>query len=131
MFDKIGKLSKIMFDNIGSKIKKLAIIIAICGFVISILYGIITIILAPPAFLSGLFIIAIGCVSSWLGSFFTYGFGELVENSAIMAGKTTEEKNKKVEIKKYKPLSKRDTEEKNKKVKIKKYKPLSKRDSVF
>lgn len=31
-----------------------------------------------------------GSLFSWIGSFLSYGFGELVENSAIIAGKNTD-----------------------------------------
>lgn len=39
--------------------------------------------------LLGLLIIALGSLLSWVSSFVLYGFGELVSNSAIIAGKTT------------------------------------------
>jgi len=36
-------------------------------------------------FWMGLLVIAGGTLSSWLGSLATYGFGELIENSTIIA----------------------------------------------
>ena len=35
----------------------------------------------------GILIFIVGSLLSWIGSFFTYGFGELVENSAKIAEK--------------------------------------------
>ena len=35
----------------------------------------------------GILIFIVGSLVSWIGSFFTYGFGELVENSAKIAEK--------------------------------------------
>ena len=36
---------------------------------------------------AGILIFIVGSLLSWIGSFFTYGFGELVENSAKIAEK--------------------------------------------
>ena len=82
-----------MFDNIGGKIKKLATIVAIGGIVCSIIFGIagITNSNSPEEWFLMLFIIIIGCLLSWIGSFFTYGFGELIENSSIIAKATIKE----------------------------------------
>lgn len=64
-----------MFDNIGGKIKGFAKIVAWLGIILSVIIGLLS--LAT----GGLLIMIIGCVSSWVGSFVLYGFGQLVENS--------------------------------------------------
>ena len=76
-----------MFDNIGKKIKILSKTISICMMILFIICGFFYIIIIPEQWYVGLLIIILGCLFSWIGSFFIYGFGELVENSAIIAGK--------------------------------------------
>ena len=68
-----------MFENIGGKIKTLATVCTIIGIVVSIAVGIFY--GAEADFLAGLLIIILGCLSSWIGSFLLYGFGELIENT--------------------------------------------------
>ena len=75
-----------MFDNIGGKIKFLAIIICILGIIASIAYGCSIIILrGTSSLLLGLVIIIGGSILSWISVFMTYGFGQLIENSDIIA----------------------------------------------
>ena len=77
-----------MFENVAGKIKKIAKIVCYAGIVISILSGIATIIIARGAFssiITGLLIAGLGSVISWLGAIITYGFGQLIENSDILA----------------------------------------------
>ena len=78
-----------MFDNIGAKIKTLAKVVCWTGIVASVIWGI-SLITAGAAtrnggaiVLSGLLVIVLGALASWVGSFLTYGFGEMVENSDI------------------------------------------------
>lgn len=60
------------------------------GIIASVVGGIWLIALLDEDFiLPGLLIIALGSLLSWVSSFVLYGFGELVSNSAIIAGKTT------------------------------------------
>ena len=66
-----------MFENIGSKIKILAKVICWIGISISILVAIV--LLASETVGGGLLTLIFGCLASWVGSFFTYGFGELIE----------------------------------------------------
>lgn len=78
-----------MFDNIGGKIKVLAMVGCLIGTVASL-------ILAGNILIDGLigeksdglwvgFVILIaGPLLSWIGSFTLYGFGQLVENSDIL-----------------------------------------------
>lgn len=79
-----------MFENVGSKIKGLASFFCWGGIIASVVGGIWTIALLDEDFiLLGLLIITLGSLLSWVSSFVLYGFGELVSNSAIIAGKTT------------------------------------------
>ncbi len=82
-----------MFNNIGGKIKALAKVLCWIGIVLSVITGIavmasgnsnITIngsyaIVSP--IVSGIIVIVIGCLISWISSFFAYGFGQLIENT--------------------------------------------------
>ena len=76
-----------MFDNIGGKIKTLASVITWLGIVGSVIIGIILMATAEELIFAGIIIAIVGSISSWIGSFLLYGFGELVENSAIIAQK--------------------------------------------
>jgi len=83
-----------MFNNIGTKIKVLAKILCWVGIVLSVITGIAMIAAGNTAHVNvygeittvstiptGISIIVVGCLLSWIGSFFTYGFGQLIENS--------------------------------------------------
>ena len=86
-----------MFDNIGGKIKALAKILCWIGIIGSIIGGIV-IIRAGNAVSSyssyygssasssssgvlGVLTMILGSLLSWIGSFFTYGFGQLIEDT--------------------------------------------------
>ena len=78
-----------MFENIGSKIKALAKVICWVGIILSLIIGIIM--LASGGDVGsgvGLVVIIVGCLGSWIGSFFTYGFGELIEKTTEIAENT-------------------------------------------
>lgn len=71
-----------MFDHIGSKIKTFARVICWIGIVASIVCGIVFLLNGSAyGIVTGLLTIVIGSLMSWLGSFMTYGFGQLVDNS--------------------------------------------------
>ena len=86
-----------MFNHIGRKIKGLAKFICWVGILLSILMGVIVILggdvselsdtvegaeqLAGMGWVGGVLIIIIGSLASWIGSFFAYGFGQLIENT--------------------------------------------------
>ena len=86
-----------MFTNIGGKIKGLAKFFCILGMIASFAAGISVVMIVPGIgvyaadtgayFVVGILIFIVGSLLSWIGSFFTYGFGELVENSAKIAEK--------------------------------------------
>ncbi|HRX14067.1 MAG TPA: hypothetical protein P5087_03525 [Eubacteriales bacterium] len=73
-----------MFENIGGKIKTLAIIICWVGIVVSVIAAIVIISLSIVNHITrdiylGVGILIAGPLVSWIGSFFVYGFGELIE----------------------------------------------------
>ena len=74
-----------MFDNIGGKLKVLAVVEAYLGIIGSAIWGIV--LMVNEMFLVGLLVIAVGCVLAWVGSWLTYGVGEAVENSEIILHK--------------------------------------------
>ena len=75
-----------MFDNIGGKIKTLAKVVCWIGIVASVILG-----LLSRNAITALLFIGIGSLGSWIGSFMTYGFGQLIENTDILV-KQGEEK---------------------------------------
>jgi energy-coupling factor transporter transmembrane protein EcfT len=85
-----------MYKNIGSKIKLLAKILACIGIVLSISGGILMIINAETYYgdydkvrlWSGIAIIVLGSLFSWLSSWFMYGFGELIETNVEIVKNT-------------------------------------------
>lgn len=76
-----------MFENIGGKIKTLAVIVCVLGIVASFA-GAVNLWMANsrynPTIVPGVVTLVAGCLISWVGSFFTYGFGQLIENSDRM-----------------------------------------------
>lgn len=73
-----------MFENIGSKIKTVAEVVCFIGIIGSIITGIVLMALDEYTFFLGLVVAIGGSLTSWIGSFMTYGFGQLVENSDIL-----------------------------------------------
>lgn len=61
------------------------------GIIASVIGGIILITLDEDLVWAGLAVIIIGSLLSWVSSFVLYGFGELVVNSAIIAGKRADD----------------------------------------
>ncbi len=79
-----------MFKNIGSKIKNVAEFFTWIGIIVSIIVFLISISMGSDESIAiGFIILIIGCLGSWLSSLVLYGFGQLVENSDVMAGKRT------------------------------------------
>ena len=83
-----------MFENIGDKIKSLATVLAVLGIVVYGIWGLVLI--TSVSFFTGLLVIVLGSLVSWVGSFFMYGFGELIDkvceierNTRNSATKTT------------------------------------------
>jgi len=98
-----------MFNNIGEKIKKLAVVVCWIGIIGSLILGIL-VVAAPNSInynynykvnvngntvasssniaaqvITGVIVFVIGSLASWISSFFLYGFGELVSNSKKIA----------------------------------------------
>ncbi len=73
-----------MFDDIGGKIKTLAKVTCGLGIAASII-GAIALWMQnsryTPTILMGALVLGLGCLGSWVGSFITYGFGQLIENT--------------------------------------------------
>ncbi|MBR6509152.1 MAG: hypothetical protein IKT38_00910 [Clostridia bacterium] len=75
-----------MFENIGNKIKSLAKILCWLGIISSIFITLIMFFISANSYeelyiIYGILFLIIGPLSSWINSFFIYGFGELIENS--------------------------------------------------
>jgi len=72
-----------MFTNIGGKIKTTAAVFCWIIIIASVISGIVM--MANDEVAAGLIIIVAGSLIGWVSSFMLYGFGELVENSCIIA----------------------------------------------
>jgi len=87
-----------MFANIGGKIKGLAVGICILGIAASVIAGLGLMTAGSAESIGvGFAILVGGSLLSWIGSFFAYGFGELIENTTViaeLAAKADAEKNK-------------------------------------
>ena len=68
-----------MFDNIGGKIKTLAEVVCGLGITLFVLAAIL--IGMQGDIFTGLLVLVLGSLGTWIGGFFTYGFGELIENT--------------------------------------------------
>ncbi len=88
-----------MFSNIGGKIKMLAKILCWLGIILSVVFGILFITSGSPMYINGeytsyngvalgIVTIIFGCLASWVGSFFAYGFGQLIENTDYIRSNT-------------------------------------------
>ena len=85
-----------MFQNIGKKIKTVAIVIMIVGIVLSVLGGLFAFwggylgFDFITALVSFIMIASLGILGSWLSVFILYGFGELVDQSMAMTQRQEE-----------------------------------------
>lgn len=73
-----------MFDNIGGKIKTLAKVICWLGIIASVIIGFVLMVQDEDTAFVGILIMILGSLGSWISSFMTYGFGQLIENSDIL-----------------------------------------------
>lgn len=73
-----------MFNNIGGKIKIVAMTLCIIESVISAILGLVLIVVDKSTIATGILLIIVGPLLAWLGSFLLYGFGQLIENSDIL-----------------------------------------------
>ena len=93
MFKKESK----MFTNIGGKIKGLAKAVCYIGIIVSVICGFGMICSNNSDTVVGVVVLLGGSLVSWLGSLVSYGFGELIENTTViaeLAAKADAEKNK-------------------------------------
>ena len=74
-----------MYTNIGKKIKILAIVVCCIGILASLIVAIV-LFQANTRYYNtvgiGFAVLFGGSLISWIGSFFTYGFGELIDRTA-------------------------------------------------
>ena len=75
-----------MFDNISEKIKNLATVLTVLGFIASFIACIALISMEQVG--AGLLTGGLGCLFSWISSFILYGFGELIEKATEIAQNT-------------------------------------------
>lgn len=74
-----------MFNNIGGKIKAVCSLACALGIIGSLLLGLS--LLMSGHVVSGTVLAALGSLLAWLSCLALYGFGQLVENSDILAGR--------------------------------------------
>ena len=82
-----------MFDNIGGKIKALAKVICWIGIISSVISGIGLMISDEDMIIYGILAAVGGTLISWIGSFFTYGFGELIDNTSKLVARAERSEN--------------------------------------
>ncbi len=87
-----------MFQNIGRKIKMLARVLCGVGIVSSAVAGVVLLGVAldqeePILAIIGGIVLGAGILFSWLGSFFLYGFGELIDCASELAGHSVPKQN--------------------------------------
>ena len=70
-----------MYNNVGQKIKCVAVVIAWIGIILGVISGI-WVMTVYDSVVSGLLYILLAALFSWLGSLTLYGFGELICNAA-------------------------------------------------
>lgn len=86
-----------MFKNIGRKIKMLAKVICWIGIIFSLIAGIILIAIGAQHWngevtvITGVIVLILGPISSWLGSFTLYGFGELIDSTQAIRNRIAPE----------------------------------------
>lgn len=73
------------YENIGDKIKGLAHLIFVVEAIAAVITGIALIFSDEDMILYGLLVIVIGPIMAWVSSWLLYGFGQLIENSDIIA----------------------------------------------
>ena len=83
-----------MYDNIGTKIKDVAIAFCIIGIIASIVSGIILVVAGDGLEIVGFLVIGIGSFLSWLSSFPLYGFGEMIDKLSAIEENTRGGKSK-------------------------------------
>lgn len=83
------------YDNIGGKIKNMAVWVFRIEAIAAVITGIALMGTDKDLILYGLLFLLVGPIIAWVSSWLLYGFGQLIENSDIIA----EEYNRKKQIK--------------------------------
>lgn len=83
-----------MFDNIGERIKGLAIVLNIIGTIAAIIIGLLLLTNQKPLFVSGFLVIVLGCILVWMSAYLLYGFGQLIQNTDFLVRNINNEKRK-------------------------------------
>ena len=78
-----------MFDPIGPNLKNMDEKFLWGGIAASVLAG--CALHIDGASLPGITVMIVGSVFAWIGAHFLYGFGQLIENTDKLAGRTCEE----------------------------------------
>ncbi len=76
-----------MFNNVGEKIKTIAKVVVWISIAICVIYGFVLLVSVEDMALVGLLVMTVGSFISWVSGLVLYGFGELIENSTIIANK--------------------------------------------
>ena len=76
-----------MYDNIGGKIKGLAKVSFILAAIAEVITGIALMATSEYLVGYGLLVMVVGPIVAWISSWLLYGFGQLIENSDIVAGR--------------------------------------------
>lgn len=73
-----------MYNDVGKKLKKISDDTCVLGILFSVIAGFIMIVVlqSVAGLIIGICVAAGGCITAWLGSIFTYAFGELVDKTA-------------------------------------------------
>ena len=74
-----------MYDNIGGKIKILAKVSFIVAAIAEVITGITIMAVNDDLVVYGLLVMIVGPIVAWVSSWVLYGFGQLIENSDIVA----------------------------------------------
>ena len=89
-----------MFNDIGKKLKGLALTMCILGIIASIAVGVVLIIIGIEEesiiWLFGIILIIFGSIASWISSWLLYGFGELIDKTCAIELNTRPKKEKTV-----------------------------------
>ncbi len=73
------------YENIGNKIKGLAQMVFVVEAIAAVITGIALMATDEDLILYGLLVLIVGPIIAWVSSWLLYGFGQLVENSDIIA----------------------------------------------
>ena len=79
------------YENIGGKIKGLARAAFIVEAIAAVISGLVMMVEDDDMIPFALLVMVVGPIVAWVGSWLLYGFGQLIENSDIVAKNTAKE----------------------------------------